>query len=1409
MGKTGSKKQERSLQGFIKIIHLTERISAKIHGLAQKSDIFGAIMDEFRVSGEYTGAIFLLSEEGSSLKITGTSLPPKRVSSMEKLAGLSIDEYRIDLSQSQLFRKAALEGQTIQENGKDIISELFAETLASPLIEMIDVPVRNTTILTPLYHRENIIGVFAMTSPEMSEEYAPSVRNLARYISIALEFAEERNERRNAEEALLEREQQFRALVERINDAIFASDQDGAITYVSPAIESIAGYHPSELIGKNFSQIVYEEDLHQVINVFNESLEGNPVRELECRVIAKSGEPRWVRASGHPIDIDGSTAGFRGVISDIEERKQAEEALRLSESYFKLLIENSPDMIVVLNQDATIRYVSPSLEKIAAYSAEDLIGKYAFDFVHPEDRERAVKLFEESRLNPGSTVSIEMRLLESSGRWGFVEMAARNLLDDPIIEGVVLNFHNIDERKQAEKTSKESEAKYRALFDNAGTPITYFDLNGEILLINNAGAENLGMKPEALVGKSIYQTMPDIAETVMERIRLVSETGSSSEYEENVELPTGSRWFLSSLQPVRDLHGNVFGVQIVSHDITERKNTERRIERLNAMLRAMRDVHELILREEDRDSMVQGACDILTNTEVCQSSAILLVDDFGAPISKVVSGESNSLLPLYESAAGTDYPPCVIEALEHRIKDADAEALVDCDNCHLSNRCIQRNGIFQRMEYFGRTYGLLGVSIASNISIGGEEYSLLEEIAANLAFAIQETFMEEERTRAEEVLRESEDRFREVADNASDAIIHLDYDGSVIDVNERVEAIFGYSRQELIGVNLADFNFIMPEQMPGLVERLNRIMEGSQDGELIELTALHKDGSTVFVEVSVGVIRKKGNIQGLLIIGRDITSRKLMEERINQYSEELEQKLAELQVAYERLKELDKMKDGLLSTVSHELRTPLTSIKSFAEILLTYDNDEETQTEFLNIINDESDRLTRLINDFLDLSKIESGRIEWQTTIIDVPEIVESAVNSSEVFFDKMNLSLTMDIPSSLPAVWGDRDRYIQVITNLLSNAAKFSPEGGEVRLVAETIQGNASGNIPDSVKISVIDKGRGIAPEDQETIFQKFTQVGDTLRDKPPGTGLGLAICKEILEHYNGNIWVESELGKGSTFSFTIPVASFTSEEKVEAEEREAAAESIPADPGKNRILIVDDEKNIRRFIKHELTQKGYDVIEAAGGRETIEMARRYCPDLITLDVMLPDINGYEVATELRKDPDTMNIPILIISVLDENEDDVKAGANGHITKPCSGELILERVNELLQNPMGTILVVDDDKTLVKSISYELEQRGYSTCVAHDGEEAVKIVKARQPDLIILDIMMPKMDGHQVIKMLRQREDTGEIPIIVLTGVEINGGRVKAIELGATDYLTKSGGLSELFEKASNILTGRRTVRE
>ena len=511
--------------------------------------------------------------------------------------------------------------------------------------------------------------------------------------------------------------------------------------------------------------------------------------------------------------------------------------------------------------------------------------------------------------------------------------------------------------------------------------------------------------------------------------------------------------------------------------------------------------------------------------------------------------------------------------------------------------------------------------------------------------------------------------------------------------------------------------------------------------------------------------------------------------------------ISELESKNAELAQLDELKDNFLSSVSHELRTPLTAIKGSAEILLEEEGvTEETRKQFLTIINSESDRLTRLINDVLDLARYEAGQERWYDEPNSIGDIVESAVAGIQALAIQNNLDVNVSLDSELSDVWCDPDKINQVLTNLLSNAIKFTPENGKIQIFAKESFIDGSAGDGRVVEIRVSDTGVGIATEDLDEIFQKFKQFGDTPPDVHRGTGLGLPICKEIVDHYGGRIWAESELGKGSVFTFTLPVNQISS--AVESPPADDTASS-PAPSNQHRtILVVDDEANVRRLLHHEFTNRGYVVLEAGNGRTAIDLAREHHPDLITMDVLMPIMDGYDATIAIRGDQETKDIPILVISIVEGRERGIEIGANEFISKPFSVDQVLECVSRLLGGEAKKVLVVDDDKALAETIRLQLEQRGFIPSVIHRGNDVLDAIVLEPPDLIVLDLIMPEVDGFDILTEIKRRPETTDIPVIVLSGVEIDGAKVRALSLGAAEFVSKAEGLARLHEEIESILS-------
>ncbi len=462
--------------------------------------------------------------------------------------------------------------------------------------------------------------------------------------------------------------------------------------------------------------------------------------------------------------------------------------------------------------------------------------------------------------------------------------------------------------------------------------------------------------------------------------------------------------------------------------------------------------------------------------------------------------------------------------------------------------------------------------------------------------------------------------------------------------------------------------------------------------------------------------------------------------------------------------EADAAKSAFLSTVSHELRTPLTSVLGFAKIikkrledrifpLITSADAKVRQTidqigENLKVVVSEGERLTKLIDDVLDLAKIEAGKLEWHMDTVAMADVIDRATAATSSLFHQKGLTLVRDVPGDLPAVVGDADRLLQVVINLISNAVKFTAAG--------TVTCRARVQ-DDGIAVSVIDTGMGIAPTDQPKVFEKFKQVGDTLTDKPKGTGLGLPICREIVEHHGGRIWVESEPGKGSTFTFVLPAIlearpakGVVTLETLVRQLREQVAVNAPPTAGHQpNVLAVDDDPHIRALLMQEFSEAGYRLRVAANGREALAEVRRERPDLVILDVMMPEINGFDVAAVLKNDPQTMDIPIIILSIVEDRTRGFRLGIDRYLTKPIDTAALFREVGSLLEQGRSNkrVLVVDEDASALKLLSDVLKDRGYSVTEANGADLVAKAV-AIQPDIILLNAQLSK--NAEIVRMLR-----------------------------------------------------------
>lgn len=491
--------------------------------------------------------------------------------------------------------------------------------------------------------------------------------------------------------------------------------------------------------------------------------------------------------------------------------------------------------------------------------------------------------------------------------------------------------------------------------------------------------------------------------------------------------------------------------------------------------------------------------------------------------------------------------------------------------------------------------------------------------------------------------------------------------------------------------------------------------------------------------------------------------------------------------------EIAQMKNEFVSTVSHELRTPLTSIKGYVDLIVDGDAGEisDIQREFLTIVQENSDRLVELINDMLDISRIESGRIHLKIEPIAIEDSIADAVDTFQAVLSRSGRTVKTEVPLGLPPVAGDRDRVGRVLINFISNAIKYSPEGGDVTVSAEQTD--------DGIKVSVTDSGLGISREDQKLLFTKFYRVDSAITREIGGTGLGLSICKSIIELLGGTIGVHSVLGEGSTFYFTLPLATADM----------VRMPLVRGPEGEGTVLVVDSDPEIAALIETHLAKHGYDVLKAYSAEDAMRVAVESKPQVITLDVILEGGDGFELLQQLKEQPETSDIPVVVLSIVCDEGRSCRFGAANYLEKPIDQDRLLSIIGNLafsMSSPLA--LVVDDDRAVVGLLSETLRRRGFAVVAAYDGAEALAAIEQRRPDIILLDLRMPKVDGYEVLKTVKRDPVLREIPIIVMTAYQIDREQIDLIETAA-GFIDKPLSPEMIADKVDELISSKPPIGE
>jgi len=689
------------------------------------------------------------------------------------------------------------------------------------------------------------------------------------------------------------------------------------------------------------------------------------------------------------------------------------------------------------------------------------------------------------------------------------------------------------------------------------------------------------------------------------------------------------------------------------------------------------------------------------------------------------------------------------------------------------------------------TLSALGYTLAYVISLSNLPYNYVSVIglyvpalvawlaATNLERALREIFQRAdeldrrvlERTRdlTEALTRERSEtgRTQAILQSIGDGVIVFDQNGRAIVANPAVCTLLERSESDVLG---RDINEVMAEAVGREDQAIIRSLV--EDERLtragLKIPWGHKTVAINFAPVNLPFV----NQHGVMVVLRDVTKEA----------------------------EVDRMKSEFVSTVSHEFRTPMTAIKGYVDLLSmgAVGSVTETQREFLGIVKTNVDRLSEMVNELLDLSRIEAGKVQMHYQAVSLSRVVHEVAVMLQKNFDDRGIWLHLDIPDKLPDVLSDPGRLTQVVINLLSNALKYTYEG-HVDVTARLVG--------DQVRADIADTGIGMTEEDQAKLFTRFYRASTARTREIAGTGLGLSITRSLIEMQGGRIWVKSAVDKGSTFSFTIPVLPKPLAHMAPTEPPQAMVVRPQAAPSK--ILIVEDQVHLAQSFRLQLEKGGYSAFITTHGTDVLPLARREHPDLILLDMTLADADGFEVLRQLKRLPETRSIPVVITSVVAEEEKALALGAADCLTKPTGDYQLLACVQRVLaaaaleSEALKSVLVVDDEDDIRHWLALELANHGFSVTEAEDGEAALVAVAAHPPHLIVLDLKMPNVDGWTVIRKLKENPPSARIPIIVLTAspADMQQEKARVLGMGVEQFLTKPLSIQVLLAEINRRL--------
>ncbi len=1155
-------------------------------------------------------------------------------------------------------------------------------------------------------------------------------------------------EQKRLEEQLRQAQNYTRGLIESSVDAMLTVDPDLTITDVNEQMVKLTGYAREQLIGSSFQD--YFTDPENAVNGVKKTLSEGYVTNYELTLRSRHRREILVSFNASVFkDTEGNVRGIFAVARDVTEQRRLEEQLREQQNYSRGLIESSVDALVTVDPDLVITDVNEQMLKLTGYGREDLTGSPFKDyFTEPERAAAGVR----KTLSEGSVTNYELVLKSKSGRRTVVSFNAGTFRDTAgRVAGILAAARDITAQKRLEEQLREQQSYNRSLIESSVDALMTVDPQGIITDVNEQTVRLFGYNRKQLIGSRFQEYFTD-PERAHVGVRQTFEAASVTNYELVARAKTGRKIAVSFNAAVfRDTAGDVVGILAAARDITEQKRIEQELREQQTYTRGLIESNIDALMTTDPLGIITDV-----NRQMCE-----------------VTGRSR------EELTGTLFKDYFTDP--RRAEDAVRKVLAEDKVTNYELTIRAKDGRETVVSYNATTFK--------------DAAGRLKGVFAAARDITDQKALESQITQRNRELTETTTFLNNVLESSTEySIIAKDLKGHILTWNEGARRNYGYGAEEMVGKANSSVLHTPEDIASGRVQALfdTALTTGKAEGVF---DRRRKSGDRFTASVSITLRRDlSGTPVGYLLISKDITEQKRLEEQLRRKNEELEEQ-------YRRVQEANRLKSEFLANMSHELRTPLNAIIGFSELMHDGKVGEVAaqHKEYLGDILTSARHLLQLINDVLDLAKVESGKMEFIAEPVNLTKVVGEVKDVLRTLMSRKHIQVSVDIDPAIGDVAADPAKLKQVLYNYLSNALKFTPEGGNV-----VVRARPEGS--EHYRLEVIDSGIGIKAEDMPRLFVEFQQLDASTAKKYQGTGLGLALTKRIVEAQGGQVGVTSSVGTGSTFYAILPRVTRGTPER-------PSSPAVWVQPDAPRVLLIEDDSHDRAWTTQVLQREGYEIVAARDGAEALEQCRAQSYDAILLDILLPDASGWEVLHAVRAEGPNRHTPVIVLSVTSDASAGRGIAIHDFLVKPIDREALLQALRDagVAAGTRDRVLLIDDDAGILKLAEKFLADLGYRPVCAIDGAQGLNLAQQTRPDAVVLDLLMPAMDGLEFLHLFRRIEGCSDVPVIVWTVKDL-GADERARLRQASQAIVAKGieeGFAPLLSELQRLLPVRAVAQE